>query len=101
MPAKRKKSNSKVKTAKRTKPVSRLRSAKGGRQIDTSALWRQPRFDRGDWGGLQVWVPIDPYTSQERLDFRAAMENPYIYRANWIISKLVAGQGYTTEIVPR
>jgi len=101
MPAKRKKPTSNVKTAKRTKPVSKLRGARGSRQIDTSALWRQPRFDRGDWAGLQVWVPIDPYTSQERLDFRAAMENPYIYRANWIISKLVAGQGYTTDIVPR
>jgi len=29
------------------------------------------------------------------------MQNAYVYRANWIITKLVAGQGYTTEILPR
>jgi len=101
MVTKRKKSASKVRTAKRTAPISKLRGARGDRRIDASSLWRQPRFDQGNWDGLQVWVPVDPYTQEERLQFRASMENPYVYRANWIIAKLTTGQGYTTEIVPR
>ncbi len=71
------------------------------RKIDGSNLWRTTRFESQNWDGLQVWVPVDPYSSEERQGFRTAMENPYVWRANRIISKLVAGQGYTTDIVPR
>jgi hypothetical protein len=77
-------------------------SAGQNRVIDTSSMWRSPnRFDSATWDGLQVWAPVDPYDSKQRLEFRAAMKNAYVYRANWIITKLVAGQGYTSEILPR
>lgn len=92
---------SRVKTA-RTKPKSSIKAASSNRVIDKSSMWRNTqRFEDTAWDGLQVWAPVDPYTSQQRLEFRAAMQNAYVYRANWIISKLVAGQGYTTEITPR
>lgn len=97
---KAKRKSSRIKVAKRESPKFKVKAA-GSRKLDVQALWRTPRFENKDWEGLQVWVPVDPYTSEQRLEFRAAMQNPYVYRANWIISKLVAGQGYTTEIVPR
>ena len=77
---------------------SKIKTASSKRVIDTSDMWqKQINFDKDTWDGLQVWAPIDPYTVQKRLEFRAAMQNSYVYRANWIISKLVAGQGYTTK----
>lgn len=101
MATKRKKSQ--VKTA-RKRPTSRFKGAAMStkRVIDSASLWRgNSRFENADWDGLQVWAPVDPYDQRQRLQFRAAMQNAYVYRANWIITKLVAGQGYTTEILPR
>lgn len=94
---------SRVKTAKGSQkyPTSKIKGASVSRKIDTQSLWRSPRFDKAQWEGLQVWVPIDPYSIEERKGFRTAMTNPYVWRANRIISKLVAGQGYTTDVVPR
>ncbi len=107
MPKKRVLKKSRVKKAKSERPSSRMGQTRHAgqwaqpRRIDADSLWRQTKFEPGDWNGLQVWVPVDPYTAEERRDFRAAMENPYVWRANRIIAKLVAGQGYTTEVVPR
>lgn len=108
---KSKPSKSRVKTAKgsRYKTATdksfspHVKFANVHRSIDGAAqsVWRSPRFDKGNWEGLQVWVPVDPYTIQERQEFRTAMSNPYVWRANRIITKLVAGQGYTTDVVPR
>ena len=100
MAAKKLKSPKIVKTAKQSK--TRIKAASWGRQIDKTSLWKTNNgFQTEDWNGLQVWAPVDPYDTAQRLEFRAAMQNAYVYRANWIITKLVAGQGYTTEILPR
>lgn len=101
------KKTSKVKTAKQDHLRSSMGSTKiannlwSPRKIDGSSLWRNVRFEQQNFEGLQVWVPVDPYSTEERMGFRTAMENPYVWRANRIIAKLVAGQGYTTEMVPR
>lgn len=68
------------------------------RKIDTSRLWRGRGGDDAEFGGIQVWAPLDPYTQDERNAFRMAMKNPYVYRANWLLTKLVCGQGYTTDV---
>ena len=81
---------------------SKVKSASATRAIDKSGMWiSSTNYENKNWDGLQVWAPVDPYSSQQRLEFRAAMQNAYVYRANWIITKLVAGQGYTTDISPR
>ena len=51
--------------------------------------------------GIRAWEAIDPYTAQEREEFRLAIKNPYVKRACRIQSNYVAGQGYTTKIVNR
>lgn len=99
---KNKSSKSQVKTAKRSQgPALKIKVANSQRRLDPGSLWRSPRYDKADWEGLQVWVPVDPYSTEERKGFRTAMSNAYVWRANRIITKLVAGQGYTTDIVPR
>lgn len=92
-------STKKVKTAKKAKSL--IKAAKSNRVIDTSPMWKSLRYDKANWDGLQVWVPVDPYTSEQRKEFRAAMMNPYVWRANRIIAQLVAGQGFTTDVFPR
>lgn len=53
-------------------------------------------------GGLIVYPAYDPYRPQQRAMFRAIHTKiPWILRANTIIEKLVAGNGYTTSIEPR
>lgn len=63
--------------------------------------WRNTRGQKGTWQGITVFYPVDPYKQTERKEFRSAMENAYVYRANRIHTGFVAGQGYTTQIVPR
>ena len=70
------------------------------RNFDRS-MWRRMNGQEGNFQGLQVWHPIDPYSGQQRKEFRSAMTNPYVYRASRIHTTFTAGQGYTTEIVPR
>ncbi len=68
-----------------------------------SATWRKP-FSAGQGigqHGLQIFAPVDPYTLQDRKEFRSALDNAYVYRAARIQTTFVAGQGYTTTIVPR
>lgn len=95
------KKKSKVKKAKIEKPASRVRGATSSRVIAKAGLWRKKGQTEVSFNGLQVWAPIDPYIQGQRDEFRAAMQNPYVYRANWLITKLVCGQGYTTDVVPR
>jgi hypothetical protein len=53
-------------------------------------------------GGLYIYPAVDPYRPQQRAMFRAIMTKlSWVLRANVIIQKLVAGQGYTTETYPR
>lgn len=91
----------KTATDKTFSPHIKFSNVKRALDAGSQSLWRTPKFDKDNWEGLQVWVPVDPYTIQERQEFRTAMSNPYVWRANRIITKLVAGQGYTTEVVPR
>ena len=67
-----------------------------------SGLWRKPISAQTTTGsGIQVFAPVDPYTMSERKEFRSAVDNAYVYRAMRIQTTFVAGQGYTTNIVPR
>jgi len=70
------------------------------RNFDRS-LWRRMNGQEGNFQGLQVWHPMDPYSGLQRKEFRSAMTNPYVYRASRIHTTFTTGQGYTTEIVPR
>lgn len=63
--------------------------------------WRKHSGSKEKWQGIYVFKPVDPYKPAERKEFRSAMDNPYVYRATRIQSSFVAGQGFTTEIVPR
>ncbi len=100
MPIKKSKTKSRVKTAKDLK--SRLRVATSRRVISKKNAWRGGgRGTTTEFNGLQVWAPVDPYTTIQRDEFRLAMKNPYVNRANILIAKLVCGQGYTTTVVPR
>lgn len=70
----------------------------------SSGLWRRPfsgTHGSVNKGGYRVFQPIDPYRMSERKEFRAAMDNPYVYRASRIQTTFVTGHGYTTEVVPR
>ncbi len=69
-----------------------------------SGLWRKPFQNTGGGvgaHGLQIFAPVDPFLQTERKEFRSAVDNPYVYRAMRIQTTFVAGQGYTTKIVPR
>jgi len=93
---------SRVKKAQTEKAASRVAATTNasGRNFDRS-LWRRMNGQEGVFQGLQVWHPIDPYSGIQRKEFRSAMTNPYVYRASRIHTTFTAGQGYTTEIVPR
>lgn len=84
------------------KAIPRVAASKGeaSRSFDRS-LFRRMNGQEGNFQGLQVWHPVDPYNGQQRKEFRSAMTNPYVYRASRIQCTYTAGQGYTTEIVPR
>ena len=75
-------------------------SNESGRSFDRS-MWRRMNGQEGNFQGLQVWHPMDPYSGLQRKEFRSAMTNPYVYRASRIHTTFTTGQGYTTEIVPR
>jgi hypothetical protein len=75
-------------------------NGEAARNFDRS-LFRRMNGQEGNFQGLQVWHPVDPYSGQQRKEFRSAMTNPYVYRASRIQCTYTAGQGYTTEIVPR
>jgi len=84
------------------KAAPRVAASNGeaARSFDRS-LFRRMNGQEGNFQGLQVWHPVDPYSGQQRKEFRSAMTNPYVYRASRIQCTYTAGQGYTTEIVPR
>ena len=63
--------------------------------------WRKMDGQSMDYQGIQVFATVDPYTFSERKDFRSAMDNSYVYRGCRIHTTMVAGQGYTTSVVPR
>ncbi len=72
------------------------------RKFNRDLGWRHPsRVSTIKFQGIQVFAPVDPYRNQQRQEFRSAMSNPYVYRASRIQATFTAGQGYTTEIVPR
>ena len=88
--------------ADEVKAAPKVASSNGeaARNFDRS-LFRRMNGQEGNFQGLQVWHPVDPYSGQQRKEFRSAMTNPYVYRASRIQCTYTAGQGYTTEIVPR
>ncbi len=73
------------------------------RRLESSKreLKGQENKELSDVMGIRAWEALDPYTSQDREDFRLAMSNVYVRRVCKIQTNLVVGQGYTTEIVPR
>ena len=91
---------SKVKQAKRGSPRIAGVRATAGRDFQRS-FQRKMNGQAGQYQGLQVWAPMDPYLGTQRREFKSAMTNPYVYRASRIQTTYVTGQGYTTEIVPR
>jgi len=71
------------------------------RTINKNNSWKKLQGEGSQYQGIQVFAAVDPYKSIERKAFRSAMNNPYVYRASRIHATFTAGQGYTTEIVPR
>jgi len=71
------------------------------RKINKNNNWKKLSGSTEEFQGLTVFAAVDPYKSTERKTFRSAMNNPYVYRASRIHSTFCAGQGYTTDIVPR
>src|SRR6185437_8889798 len=92
-----------VKVAGLPRPVMKtLGMHTASRSMEPGSDWRKaPNDTPGRLADLQVWYPVDPYTPTERKEFRSAMNNVYVYRACRIQTTFVAGQGYTTSIVPR
>lgn len=72
-----------------------------GRSISKNDTWKKLSGERIEYQGIQVFAAVDPYKPKQRKEFRSAMNNPYVYRASRIHATFTAGQGYTTEIVPR
>lgn len=95
MPSKR------VKIAKREHIVPTSYGLDSTRKFRVASSWRSIRGTDSVYDGIHVFVPVDPYSSTERKDFRTATENPYVYKAIRTTATLVLGQGYTTVIVPR
>ena len=101
----------KSKGNKSGKTTAYLKTAQGwgpaGRTVNPAQSdWRKTpampsKAERGEFQGIQVFYPVDPYTNTERKQFRAATSNVYLYRALRILTNFVCGQGYTTKIVPR
>ena len=91
--------------AKKTKdkPIPRMATDNysANRSINKNNSWKKLQGEQSEYQGIQVFAAVDPYKSTERKAFRSAMNNPYVYRASRIHSTFCAGQGYTTEIVPR
>jgi hypothetical protein len=98
-----KKVKSKVRTAKQDKPSMKMATDNysPARKINKSNTWKKHTGTAEKFQGIDVFAAVDPYPQKERLDFRSAMNNPYVYRASRIAATFTAGQGYTTDIVPR
>lgn len=94
------KSRTKVAAKDWTTPNAAAPRGHGLRSYSVNA-WRNTRGQKGEWQGITVFKPVDPYKASERKEFRSAMDNAYVYRATRIHAAFVAGQGYTTQIVPR
>ena len=85
------------------RPSPRMATDKfsASRSINKNNSWKKLQGEQSEYQGIQVFAAVDPYKSTERKAFRSAMNNPYVYRASRIHATFAAGQGYTTEIVPR
>ena len=85
------------------RPSPRMATDKfsASRSINKNNTWKKLQGEGSEYQGIQVFAAVDPYKSIERKAFRSAMNNPYVYRASRIHATFTAGQGYTTEIVPR
>jgi len=93
----------KVKTAKNEKVTPRLATdnTNPSRKIYKNNTWRRHTGQSETFQGIDVFAAVDPYKSTERKEFKSAMNNPYVYRASRIHTTFTAGQGYTTDVVPR
>lgn len=97
------KKKSPVKTAKQDRPRSRMATDNfvPGRKINKNVSWKKHTGTAEKFQGIDVFAAVDPYKQKERNAFRSALNNPYVYRASRIAATFTAGQGYTTDIVPR
>lgn len=99
----KKTAKSRVKTAKIDRPISRMATdqTSPARTVSKNDGWRKHVGTSEKFQGIDVFAAVDPYKNTLRKEFRSAMNNPYVYRASRIATTYTAGQGYTTNIVPR
>lgn len=91
-----------TKTAKeKSTPRMAADSMSPGRKINKNNSWRKHGGVSSEFQGIQVFAAVDPYSTAQRKEFKSAMNNPYVYRASRIHTTFTAGQGYTTDVVPR
>jgi len=101
--AAKKTTKSRVKTAKTERVKSRLATdnINPGRNVSKNDSWKKMRGTKDKFQGIDVYAVVDPLKQAQRKELRSAMNNPYVYRASRIATTFTAGQGYTTNIVPR
>src|SRR5438445_2440157 len=63
--------------------------------------WKVIKGNEVQYQGFTVFAAIDPYTAQQRREFRSANSNSYVYRANRIHTSFTCGGGYITRVTPR
>lgn len=90
-----------IKTAKKDHLVPTSFGVFGTRKYHVASSWRNLSGESSTYEGLHVFIPTDPYKASDRKEFRTAVENPYVYKAIRTNATMVAGQGYTTQVVPR
>jgi hypothetical protein len=98
-----KKVKSKVRTAKQDKPSMKMATDNysPARKINKSNTWKKHTGTSEKVPRYRCICSSRPIQESLRKEFRSAMNNPYVYRASRIATTYTAGQGYTTDIVPR
>ena len=91
----------KVLTAKRDHVLPTAYGVRYASRNYDSNDWRRVTGKQEDYQGVYVFAPVDPYSNSRRKEFRSAVSNAYVYRANRMHTSFVCGQGYTTTVVPR
>lgn len=102
--AAKKSPKTKVKTAKQDRPTARLATDNTNpqRKVSKNDTWKKVKSGGSEeFQGIDVYAVVDPLKQAQRKELRSAMNNPYVYRASRIATTFTAGQGYTTQIVPR
>src|SRR5437879_3814469 len=56
--------------------------------------WKVIKGNEVQYQGFTVFAAVDPYTAQQRREFRSANSNGYVYRSNRIHTSFTCGGGY-------